>query len=122
MKISTKEVGEYTYLNQLQISLQIGLPKEFVIRVKFFSDSRTATRYEIYDHCGDCMGGRQIIYATMGVAFASALVEDLNVLLEEFQIQLKLEDCSEAIVLAVSKCESRYGNGTEDGDALMEIY
>ena len=88
------------------------------------STGRRSTSYEVFDQYGESMGECDFNASFMCVTpqrFNYSLVEDLNILLEEFGFSLDKQAFFEISKLAVSKCESRYGNSIEGGDCVITL-
>ena len=115
MNYSTEE----NIKGQLGISIILGLPQP--LTVMCVSASREGTSFEILDQDQISMGVQTFHYANASGEFHLRLVEELNVLLEEWDIQIGEKDFHQVSKLAVSKCESLYGNGIEGGDCVITI-
>lgn len=114
-----KHAGEPDYFDyQLLVSVVIGIGEE--IKVVFRSASRDDTSYEIFDGTGAQMGERCVRYATGRLN--TPLVDDLNVLLEEYGVNISYDDIKDITSRAVRICESRYGNGNSKGDVIVTIH
>ncbi|OHA84001.1 MAG: hypothetical protein A2408_03850 [Candidatus Yonathbacteria bacterium RIFOXYC1_FULL_52_10] len=114
-----KHAGEPDYLTyQLLVSVLIGIGEE--IKVVFRSTSRDDTSYEIFDGAGTQVGERRMKYATNRLH--TPLVDDLNVLLEEYGVNISYDDFKDIAGRAVRICESRFGNGNSDGDVIVTIH
>lgn len=114
----TKHAGNPDFYNyQLLVAVNIGIGEE--IKVVYRSASRDDTSYEIFDGTGAPMGGRRMQYATGRLN--APLVDDLNVLLEAYEVQISHDDFQTITDRAVKVCESRYGNGNCDGDVIVTI-
>ncbi|MDE2213233.1 MAG: hypothetical protein KGJ34_01745 [Patescibacteria group bacterium] len=105
---------------QLGISVIFGLP--VVLTVICRSASRNETSYEIFDQHDVSMGGRNFTYAALRKTMNDWLVDDLNVLLEEFGIAIDRSEFQEVSDTAANACEARYGNGLEDGDVIIMLH
>ena len=117
MHISSQKVGEDHFTHQLQISVALGLPIE--LKVTFHSSGRDGTSYHILDEVGESMGRRRFQY---GIGMNCALVGDLNVLLDQYNIQVKAEDFVQVCADAHRTCDGRYGNGIKGGDVVVTIH
>lgn len=106
---------------QLLITL-VGLNIPQPLTVVYYSASRESTSFEIFDEFGESMG-RSKFYPTANLlgVIHKEVVEELNLLLEEWGVQLSEEDFKEISSLAVSKCESLYGLGNDSGDCIVTI-
>lgn len=105
---------------QFEIKVALGLPVE--LKVVCRSASRNDTSYEIFDQNGASMGERSFTYAALRKTMNGPLVEDLNILLDEFGVAIdpaKFEEVSDA---AANTCEARYGHGLEDGDVVITLH
>ena len=120
MQITTEKIGGGTWptKHQLQIKVTLGLPAE--LKVICRSASRNDTSYEIFDQDGKSMGCRQLTYATGRLN--APLVDDLNVLLDEFGKRLDYDSFEPVSKQVVDTCEARYGYGLEDGDVIITIH
>lgn len=119
MNFDQKMLGSDRWTNQLQISVLLGIPCS--LRVVCRSESRNGTSFEIFDQHKESMG-RETFFCDMGPisgSFNHHLVENLNILFEEFGVQIDKKDFMPISNLAVNKCESRYGKGTYDGDCII---
>ena len=122
MNFTRIELGDNQFTNQLQLGVPLGLPCS--LKVVCRSTSRNGTSFEILDQHHASMGCRTF-YSNFGPVsseFNSRLVENLNVLLEEFGVQINASDFIPIAKLAISKCESRYGNGIEGGDCIITVH
>ena len=122
MNFTRKETEGVRFENQLIIEVSLGLP--CVIMVVCRSASRNSTSWEIFDQNQDSMGWNAV-RCDFGPAlgeFNYSLIENLNVLLDEFGVQVAVEEFLPVSKLAVEKCESRYGHGVEDGDCIITIH
>lgn len=108
---------EENYHSQLKIGVDLGLPSP--IKVVCVSQSRDETSFEIIDENGASMGVNNFRYNFGG--FNSTLIEELNILLEEWGVQIDDDDFRQISKLAFSKCESRYGNNIDGGDCVISI-
>ena len=98
-----KHAGEPDYLTyQLLVGVLIGIGEE--IKVVFRSASRDDTSYEIFDGAGTQVGERRMKYATGRLH--TPLVDDLNVLLEEYGVNISYNDFKDITSHAVRICES----------------
>ena len=120
MQIASEKIGGNGFFNQhqLQIKVALGLPAE--LKVICRSASRNDTSYEIFDQNGQSMGERQFTYATGRIN--RPMVDDLNVLLDEFGKRLDYNSFEPVSKQVVYTCEARYGNGLEDGDVVIVLY
>lgn len=116
MQITSQTIGE-GYFKQLQINITLGLP--VVLKVVCRSASRNDTSYEIFDQEGMSMGCRAFEYASRCIN--RELVDDLNVLLEEFGKVLDYDEFRPVSKQIAQTCESRYGNGLFDGDVIITL-
>ena len=116
MNFTQQEVGEKCR-SQLVIQVDLGLLD--TIKVICRSVSRNDTGYEIRDQFGEFMGSRSLTYNRTGLN--EALVDDLNILLDEFGVQINSEEFLEVFTPAFRKCESRYGYGQDGGDAIIYL-
>ena len=112
MEFTSKKTEGNHFTHQLQLNVVLDISNE--IKVVCRSATRNDTSYEIFDQYGKSMGGRQFTYATSG-CMNIPLVDDLNVLLEEFGVQLDHKDFSPISSSAARCCEGRYGNSVSDG-------
>ncbi len=117
MHISSQVIGSNHFTNQLQIAVALSLPVE--LKVIFYSSSRDQTSVEIFDQFGASMGRQQFQY---GIRMSYVVAEDLNVLLEEFGIQIDPYEFSQVCSQAHCFCEGRYGMGVTGGDAVVTIH
>ncbi|HVY72789.1 MAG TPA: hypothetical protein VG984_01935 [Candidatus Paceibacterota bacterium] len=118
MQITSQKVGE-GLKHQLQISVVLGLPVE--LKVVCRSASRNDTSYEIFDQHGASMGKRSFTYAMLNKTMNGPLVDDLNVLLDEFGITIEPSKFDEVSDQAIGTCEARYGYGRDDGDVVITL-
>lgn len=121
MNFDQKTTGSDSWNNQLQVTVSVGIPCSLSVVCR--SESRNGTSYEILDQHQESMGG-ETFYCDCGPIlglFNHRLVEDLNVLLEEFGVQIDKNDFRPISSLAVGKCESRYGNGINEGDCIIVL-
>ena len=124
MQISSSVIGEdrqghYPKTHQLLTTVTLGLPASVRFRVVFRSASRNDTSYEIFDQFDKSMGVRRITYAIAWNPMHIPLVDDLNILMDEFGIVLNYEQMKSIVVASVKTCEARYGRGIEEGDAVI---
>lgn len=122
MKVSTMKTSDDHMSHQLLIDVALGLHES--IKVVCHSVDRDTTSYEIFDGSGEEMGQREFTAGHNGPIrgrFNSALVEDLNVLLDEFLVELTVEEFQGVSQQAINVCESRYGNGVKEGDCIITI-
>jgi hypothetical protein len=117
MHISSQVIGNDHFTNQLQIAVVLGLPVE--LKMVFYSSGRDQTSVEIFDQFGASMGRQQFVY---GMGMYRVVVENLNVLLEEFSIQIDPYDFSEVCGQAHHFCDGRYGSGIQGGDVVVTIH
>jgi len=127
MKVSSAVIGEdrpgqYPKTHQLLTTITIGLPASTRFRVVFRSASRNDTSYEIFDQFDKSMGVRRLTYAIAWNPMHIPLVDDLNILMDEFGIVLNYDAMKEIVKDAVRTCEARYGRGIEEGDAIIIFY
>ncbi|XLQ19882.1 MAG: hypothetical protein ACKUBY_04830 [Candidatus Moraniibacteriota bacterium] len=110
----------------IDVNMGLNLPPDKKIHIICISTSRNCTTYNIFDENGDDMGTRQFdcMWGPVINSFSSSLMDDLEVLLEAFDKSLNREWFSDVTMVALRKCESRYGNptsGDEDGDCIITI-
>lgn len=118
MNISYQKVGEGHFTHRLDITAQLGLPPDTELKVVFSSASRNDTAYHIFDQHGTSMSYRRFTYC---FGLMNMLTEELNILLEEFGLQIGSEVLGQICVDARRVCEGRYGNGIEGGDVIVTI-
>jgi hypothetical protein len=104
---------------QLIIEIKMHLP--YALQVVCRSISRNGTSFEIFDQDKVSMGTKTFYcnYGPIAYEFNKSLVDDLNVLLEEIKVEIVPAEFQPISKLAVSKCESRYGDGLENGDCII---
>lgn len=121
MEFSSEEIGDDRFTNYLQLGVCLDLSSPLTI--VFRSASRSSTTFEIFDEDGGSLGFRRFDSGQGPVAprLGRSLVDDLNVALGEYTIQIDYDDFSAVVKLAVEKCESRHGNGIVDGDCILTI-
>ena len=105
------------YHSQLVITVALGIPRP--IKIMCVSQTRSDTSFEIFDENGISMGVNNFRYNFEG--FNSAMIDELNILLEEWGIQISENDFRAISKLAFDKCGSRYGNRIDDGDCVIII-
>jgi len=122
MDFTREEPGENQFTNQLQLGVSLGLPCSLTVVCR--SASRNGTSFEIVDQNQESMGTKtfRCDFGPISGKFNCSLVEELNVLLEEFGVEISPDELRPVAELAVSKCESRYGNGIEDGDCIITLH
>ena len=124
MHFTTEKVGDtekqYPRGYSLNVKVVLGLPVE--LKVVFYSASRTYTTYEIFDQHGESMGRRDFWYAVTMNPPNTKLVDDLNVLLEEFGIQVAYDDFAPISQQAAKECDARCGSGLGDGDVIITLH
>lgn len=108
--------GTDTVNNQLQIKVAIGLPVQ--LKIVFYSSGRSYTTIEIFDQFEVSMGIRRFRY---DVDLNKVLVDDLNVLLDEFGMCLIPNAFAALSHEAWRVCDAKYGYGLEGGDAIITI-
>ncbi len=124
MDFTQENIGEDQFTDQLLLTIPLGLPYE--LKVVCRSEFRSVTSFETFDQLGDSMGRRS--FSCHGLEgpilgqFARNLIDDLNILLEEFGIQLNFPKLLPIAKLAVGKCESLFGDGAEDGDCIIVLH
>ena len=119
MNFSTKLLGSNWLTSQLQVVVPLGLPCSLSVVCR--SESRNGASFEIFDQHQESMGV-ETFNCNMGPVlgiFNRRLVENLNVLLEEFGVQINKKDFLPISHPAVSVCERRYGNGIDEGDCII---
>jgi len=104
---------------QLLIGVSLGLPAPLMVVCR--SASREDTSFEIFDQNRESMGVQRYRYANGSNLFHRRMVDELNVLLEEWGARIELDDFYHISSLAVSKCENCYGNGVDGGDCVITI-
>lgn len=97
---------------QLLVTIDLKLGK--TIKAVICSASRNDTSYQIFDENGQSMGVRRFTYASSFMH--RNLVEDLNVLFEEFGVEITPDDLAALTYRAVTICETRFGASTPEGD------
>ncbi len=117
MHITSQVIGKDHFTNQLQITVTLPLPVE--LKMVFCSSGRDQTSCEIFDQFGASMGRQQFQY---GIRMSYVVAEDLNVLLEEFGIQIDPYEFSQVCSQAHRFCDGRYGMGVAGGDAVVTIH
>ncbi len=105
----------------LHLRLKIETSTNINIKVICTSTGRNSTAYEIFDENANSMGGKDFPYAHNYTNFNNSLVENLNVLLEENNIQLKPNNFLEITKRAIQKCTGRYGYSIPGGDCIIYI-
>jgi hypothetical protein len=86
------------------------------------SANRNDTSYEIFDESGRSMGKRSFTYAVLRKTMNRPLVDDLNILLDEFGVAIDPSKFEEVTDAAANTCEARYGNGLKDGDVVITLH
>ena len=112
------------YNNPMQIFVGIDLPYGCVFTIRFYSSSRNSTDYEIFDEYGDSMGRRTFncSFGPVLVPLTLDLIEDLNVLLEEYGEKIDYADFTEITKKAIDFCEGKYGlHQIDDGDCIITL-
>jgi hypothetical protein len=66
------------------------------------------------------MGHRQFTYATGRIN--RPMVDDLNILLDEFGKRLDYDSFKAVSKDVVDTCEARYGHGLKDGDVIITLH
>lgn len=117
MQISSQVVGDGNYMTK-QLKITVGLDLPVTLKVIFRSSGRIHTSFEIFDQNEDSMGCREFQNCK---GLNKALVDDLNVLLEEFGIQIETDAFASISQEAYRICASRYGSGIADGDAVVFV-
>ena len=117
-------VPENRYNNPMRIfaDIDLDLPSDCVFTIRFYSSSRDNTAYEIFDESGASMG-RRTFNCSSGpvlVPLTLDLIEDLNVLLEEYKKEVTFEDFTPITQEAICFCEGKYGlYQIDDGDGII---
>ena len=120
MNFSTTEKDIHS---QLKIDVNVGLPQQ-QLKVICVSESRNDTSFEILDQDKMSMGKKTFNCSRGPVlgSFNACLVEELNILLEEWSVEVTKEEFRQISELAVTKCEGRYGNNIDGGDCIITIH
>lgn len=121
MNFTQRDTDSRKYANQLQIRVPLELPGELEVVCR--SASSKDTSFEIFDHLKESMGVRVFSCGRGPILseFNRCLVVDLNILLEGSNVQIDTKDFLPISNLVVQKCESRYGDGVDEGDCLITI-
>ena len=112
------------YHDPLHINVMLTGVKTGGIAIVCYSSGRNEVDYGIFDQNNQYMGKdsfTSFMEGPIARRFNRKLVDDLNVLLVDFDFELKEEDFFTVSKLAVDKCESRYGNSADEGDCIITI-
>jgi len=112
------------FYGKMRIFSTVNLPENITFTIRFYSSSRVETDYEIFDENDQSMG-RQMFTCLFGpilVPLTLSLIENINVLLEEYGRKIMFEDFTEITKEAINFCEGKYGNNFRtDGDCVIYI-